>query len=169
MMSRLHRPALPRFASTVPHYVAGGPNYAPSLIRIVKDHLHLSGEHRVLDLGCGPGWLGIAFAPFVGTVVGMDPEPAMIEAAHAAAAKAKVRIELIEGSSYDLGSHLGMFQVAMIGRAFHWMDRADTLRRLDALNRAGWCPRLVQRRPSGGSRQRLVQAVHRACCQLCQY
>lgn len=133
MMSRLRRPAFPRFASTVPHYVAGRPNYAPSLIRIVKDHLHLSGEHRVLDLGCGPGWLGIAFAPFVGTVVGMDPEPAMIEAAHAAAAKAKVCIELIEGSSYDLGSHLGMFQVVMIGRAFHWMDRADTLRRLDAL------------------------------------
>ena len=128
----LTRP-FPRFASTVPHYVAGRPNYAPSLIRMVKEHLHLSATDRLLDLGCGPGWLGIAFAPFVGTVVALDPEPAMLEAAKAAAAEAEVRIELIEGSSFDLGPHLGMFQVVTIGRAFHWMDRDDALRRLDGL------------------------------------
>jgi SAM-dependent methyltransferase len=133
MTSELLPRALPRFGSTVPHYVAGRPNYAPSLIRMVKEHLHLSSRHRLLDLGCGPGWLGIAFAPFVGPVVAVDPEPAMLEVARAAAAEAKVHIELVEGSSYDLGSHLGMFQVVTIGRAFHWMDRVDTLRRLEAL------------------------------------
>jgi hypothetical protein len=57
----------------------------------------------------------------------------MLEAARALAAEANVRIELMEGSSYDLGSRLGMFHVVTIGRAFHWMDRADALRRLDAL------------------------------------
>jgi SAM-dependent methyltransferase len=126
-------PAFLRFGSTVPHYLAGRPNYAPSLIRIVKEHLNLSGGHRLLDLGCGPGWLAVAFAPFVGSVVAMDPEPTMLAAAQDAAAAANVQMELIEGSSYDLGSHLGMFQVVTIGRAFHWMDRGDTLRRLDGL------------------------------------
>jgi hypothetical protein len=63
----------------------------------------------------------------------MDPEPTMLAAAHDAAAEANVRMELIEGSSYDLGPHLGMFQAVIIGRAFHWMDRGNTLRRLDAL------------------------------------
>lgn len=133
MTSELLSPAFPRFRSTVPHYVAGRPNYARSLIWIVTEHLHLTDRHRLLDLGCGPGWLGIAFAPFVGTVVAMDPEPTMLEAAHRAATEANVRIELIEGSSYDLGSHLGMFRVVTIGRAFHWMDRVDTLQGLDAL------------------------------------
>jgi len=123
----------PSFRSTVPHYVAGRPNYGPSLVWIVKEHLHLSNRHRLLDLGCGPGWLGIAFAPFVGSVLAMDPEPAMLEAARALAAEANVHIELMEGSSYDLGSQLGMFDLVTIGRAFHWMDRADALRRLDAL------------------------------------
>jgi SAM-dependent methyltransferase len=99
----------------------------------VKVQLQLTEGHRLLDLGCGPGWLGVAFAPFVKTVVGLDPEPAMLEAARQVAADANVHIELIEGSSYDLGAHLGTFDVVTIGRAFHWMDRADTLRRLDAL------------------------------------
>ena len=133
MTSDLLSHGFPRFRSTVPHYVAGRPNYARSLIWIVKEQLHLTERHRLLDLGCGPGWLGIAFASFVGGVVAVDPEPTMLEAARAAAAEANVRLELIEGSSYDLGSHLGMFQAVAIGRAFHWMDRADTLRRLDAL------------------------------------
>jgi SAM-dependent methyltransferase len=126
-------PSLSRFRSTVPHYLAGRPNYAPSLIRIVKEQLHLSDRHRLLDLGCGPGWLAIAFAPFVGSVVAMDPEPSMLAAARDAAAEANVQMELIEGSSYDLGPHLGIFQAVIIGRAFHWMDRGDTLRKLDAL------------------------------------
>jgi len=133
MTSDLLFRGFPRFRSTVPHYVAGRPNYAPSLIWIVKEHLHLTDRHRLLDLGCGPGWLGIAFAPFVGAVVAVDPEPTMLEAARAVAAEANVRIELMEGSSYDLGSDFGMFHVVTIGRAFHWMDRADTLRKLDAL------------------------------------
>jgi SAM-dependent methyltransferase len=123
----------PRFRSTVPHYLAGRPNYGPSLIGMVKDHLHLTDRHRLLDLGCGPGWLAIAFAPFVGSVLAVDPEPAMLEAARALAAQAKVRIDLMEASSYDIGSQLGMFNVVTIGRAFHWMDRADVLRRLNAL------------------------------------
>ncbi|HTO60041.1 MAG TPA: class I SAM-dependent methyltransferase [Bradyrhizobium sp.] len=129
--------AFPRFQSTVPHYLAGRPNYAPSLIRIVREHLHLTGSHRLLDLGCGPGWLGIAFAPFVGSVLAIDPEPAMLEAARAVAVEANVRIELMEGSSYDLDRRLGVFDVVTIGRAFHWMDRADTLRRLDAMVEPG--------------------------------
>src|SRR5689334_22108411 len=115
--------SFPRFQSTVAHYLAGRPNYAAGLIQIVREQLRLADSHRLLDLGCGPGWLGVAFAPFVGTVVAVDPEPAMLDAARQVAADADARIELIEGSSYDLGAHLGKFDVGTIGRAFHWMER----------------------------------------------
>ena len=37
------------------------------------------------------------------------------------------------GSSFDIGSELGTFKLVTIGRAFHWMDRPDTLQRLDAM------------------------------------
>jgi hypothetical protein len=32
---------------------------------------------------------------------------------------------------------MGRFRLATMGRSFHWMDRADTLRRLDAMLHAG--------------------------------
>ena len=57
----------------------------------------------------------------------------MPEAGRAAAAEADVPIESIEASSFDLGSHLGMFRTVTIGRALHWMDRSDALRRLNTL------------------------------------
>ncbi|NPV20017.1 MULTISPECIES: class I SAM-dependent methyltransferase [Bradyrhizobium] len=126
-------PSFPSFQSTVPHYVAGRPNYAPALIQVVADHLRLTKNHRLMDLGCGPGWLGIAFAPLVGSVLGIDPEPAMLEAARAIANAAAIEIELVEGSSFDLSPQLGRFRAVTIGRAFHWMDRADTLLKLDPL------------------------------------
>jgi hypothetical protein len=34
---------------------------------------------------------------------------------------------------YDLGSDFGMFQIVTIGRAFHWMDRSEALRRLNTM------------------------------------
>jgi SAM-dependent methyltransferase len=87
----------------------------------------------VLDLGCGPGQLALAFAPLVGQVVGVDPEPEMLRIARAEAVRAALRIDFREGSSSDLGIDLGVFRLVVIGRAFHWMDRPDTLARLDRI------------------------------------
>jgi len=45
----------------------------------------LTRRHRILDLGCGPGQLAIAFAPYAASVVAIDPEPKMLRAASALA------------------------------------------------------------------------------------
>jgi len=39
----------------------------------------------------------------------------------------------MEGSSNDLAPALGRFAMVAMGRSFHWMDRVETLRRLNAL------------------------------------
>jgi hypothetical protein len=57
----------------------------------------------------------------------------MLRIAAADAAEAGFEIRFLEGSSYDIGPTLGRFRLAVIGRAFHWMDRADTLQRLDGM------------------------------------
>ncbi len=122
-----------RFHTAALHYLQGRPAYAPALIRRVAQVCGLGAGHRVLDLGCGPGQLALAFAPLAGQVVAVDPEPEMLRIAREEAARAGLPIEFREGSSRDLGPEFGLFRLAVIGRAFHWMDRAETLRRLDAV------------------------------------
>jgi hypothetical protein len=46
---------------------------------------------------------------------------------------APANVQWLEGGSYDLGPHLGPFRLVTMGRSFHWMDRPDTLRRLDGI------------------------------------
>ncbi len=123
-----------RFRTAAAHYRTGRPDYAPLLIRRVARFTGLTPQSRVLDLGCGPGLLAVAFAPFAAEVVAIDPEPEML-ARVAEQAVANVRARL--GSSHDLGPELGRLRLVTMGRSFHWMDRAETLRRLDGLIEPG--------------------------------
>lgn len=126
-----------RFKQAAQHYLNGRPAYSPALIRRVAASCGLDGTHRLLDLGCGPGQLSLAFAPFVGAALALDPEPEMLRIAATFSAGLAPNIEHRQGSSYDVSPELGRFRLVVIGRAFHWMDRADTLRRLDALIEPG--------------------------------
>ena len=120
-----------RFRSAAAHYLAGRTPYPPRLIDLVAHLAGLTERDRVLDLGCGPGILAGAFAPLAAEVVAIDPEPEMLRIARAEFASG--RISFIQGSSFDLALTLGRFRLVTMGRSFHWMDRADTLRRLDGM------------------------------------
>ena len=120
-----------RFHGAAGHYLRGRPPYAAA--RRVVQLCDLNVRSRVLDLGCGPGSLALAFAPFVGEVVGIDPKPAMLRVARDEAARAGLRIDFRAGSSAELGADLGVLRLVVIGRAFHWMDRHATLARLERI------------------------------------
>ena len=51
----------------------------------------------------------------------------------ARAAASTPNIEIQPGSSHTLSPAMGKFRAAFIGRAFHWMDRAETLASLDQI------------------------------------
>jgi SAM-dependent methyltransferase len=121
-----------RYRTAWAHYEQGRVPYSPALIRRVAEVTGLGPQHRLLDLGCGPGPLSRLFAPLVREVVAMDPTPEMLNAARALAGKIP-NIQFVGGSSYDLGPALGRFHLVVMGRSFHWMDRVDTLKRLDEL------------------------------------
>jgi|SRR5580704_8619948 ubiquinone/menaquinone biosynthesis C-methylase UbiE len=121
-----------RFRSAAAEYLAGRPVYAPRLFERIALLCGLDRTSRVVDLGCGPGQIAIALAPFAGHVVGIDPEPGMLEQATAAAPE----LEWIVGSSYDLAAladRLGTLRLVTMGRSFHWMDRPATLAQLDRM------------------------------------
>src|SRR5438105_9892573 len=91
-----------RYRSAAAHYERGRPPYAPALIRRVVEVTGLGSQHRVLDLGCGPGPLARSFAPVVREVIAVDPSPEMLTQARALAGKTAT-IHFVAGSSYDLG------------------------------------------------------------------
>ncbi|WP_437317556.1 class I SAM-dependent methyltransferase [Sorangium sp. So ce385] len=122
-----------RFKTASQYYTTGRPTYPKLLSRRVAELVGLTRDGGVLDLGTGPGFLAIDFAPRARAVTAVDPSPEMLAAARANAARADVSIQFVQGSSYELGPHLGRFHLVTIGRAFHWMDRVETIRSLDAL------------------------------------
>jgi SAM-dependent methyltransferase len=120
-----------RFRSAAAHYLAGRPSYAAALPGLVARVCGLEGAGRALDLGCGPGQLARAFSPYVAGVLAVDPEPEMLAVGEGLTADPTIEYRL--GSSQDISSEMGLFRLVTIGRAFHWMDRVETVRRLDYL------------------------------------
>jgi SAM-dependent methyltransferase len=111
-----------RFATTAEFYEQYRPPYPTEFFRTVAERLKLDKRQALIDLGTGPGVLALGFAPYVGRVLGVDPEPAMLVAARAAAARARTDVTFVEGRAEDLPAAIGSFDVVTIGRALHWMD-----------------------------------------------
>ena len=121
------------FAGTVAYYDRYRLAYPDRLIARVVNLAALKPGDAVLDLGCGTGMLAIAFARAGMAVTAMDPEPQMLAAARRAAEASGLAMTFLQGGSQDLAPHLGPFRLAVMGRAFHWMDRAATLAMLETL------------------------------------
>jgi len=122
-----------RFRTTVPYYARFRLNYPQALIARVLEIVGLKPGDRAMDLGCGPGLLAIPFARAGLKVTAVDPEPEMLAAAEASAREAGVSLDVRLGSSFDLPAGIGPFKLVTMGRAFHWMDRTETLTALDRI------------------------------------
>jgi ubiquinone/menaquinone biosynthesis C-methylase UbiE len=122
-----------RFASTVAYYERYRLGYPDRLIARVARLSGLGPGDPVLDLGAGTGMLAVQFARLGMAVTAMDPEPDMLAACEEASRTAGVTMTLRQGSSYDLTPDMGPFRLVVMGRSFHWMDRAATLAMLERI------------------------------------
>ncbi|HEX4303802.1 MAG TPA: class I SAM-dependent methyltransferase [Rhizomicrobium sp.] len=120
-----------RFRTTVPFYARYRLGYSDALVTRAAALAGLRPGDAVMDLGCGPGLLAVPLARLGFKVVAVDPEPDMVDACRAAAQEAGVAVDVRLGSSFDLPA--GPFRLVTMGRSFHWMDRAATLRSLDRI------------------------------------
>lgn len=127
---------LDRFNDVAKRYDDGRIPYAPALFKHVQIMAKLGPQSIVLDLGCGPGTIANRIADSVGKVIGVDPSPAMIEAARL---KAPANASFLVGSSYDMSFIEWPLSLVTFGRSFHWMDRDETLRVLDRHVVPGGC------------------------------
>jgi ubiquinone/menaquinone biosynthesis C-methylase UbiE len=122
-----------RFETTAAAYAARREPYPAAFFAAAAERLGLTGREALIDLGAGPGLLALGFAPYVGRLVGVDPEPAMVAAAREAAAAAAIAFDVRLGRAEDVGAELGAFDLVTIGRALHWMEREPTLAALERM------------------------------------
>jgi len=118
---------VPLYGPAARHYLRGRPPYSAHLLAVLSSELGLDGTGRLLDVGCGPGVLAVQLAPAFGDVVGLDPDPVMLDEAARHAARHGVVATWIEAPAEripELG--LAPVRLATFGQSFHWTDR-DTV------------------------------------------
>jgi SAM-dependent methyltransferase len=91
----------------------------------------LSGRGRLLDLACGPGQLAFPLRRWFAEVWAVDQEPDMVEVVRAKAAAAEVmNFRPVVSSAETLSAQPEYFELAVIGNAFHRLDRNLTADRI---------------------------------------
>ena len=123
---------------------------------------------RVLDMGCGTGAIGLALAPTLKQVVGVDYSAGMLDAfsANARAAGAQ-NVITIQRAWEDNWDDLPVCDLAIASRSTAVMDMADALKKLDSkARRRVYLTNLV-----GGSfiDRGLLQAIGRHACPIPDY
>ena len=114
-------------------------HYRPAPPAGVLDVLcHVAGTGRprlVVDLGCGTGLATRAWADLADDVVGVEPNPRMVERARAATRQPNVRF--VEAYAADTELPAGEADLVTAFQAFHWMEPQPVLAEAARLLREG--------------------------------
>ncbi len=113
------------FLGTAAYYARGRPGYSRELVPTLAAELGLDGSGRMLDVGCGPGVLALAFANHFAEVIALDPNPEMLaEGARRAGQAGITNTRWVQALAEDLAAlELGQFRLVTFGQSFHWTDR----------------------------------------------
>ncbi len=105
------------------------------LARKTLSHLDFRADERVLDVGCGDGWVtrGIAVRLPAGSIVGVDASPRMIEAARSHPDPPGTRVVFLVADVLDL-AFAAEFDTVVSFNALHWVS--DQRAALGAIARA---------------------------------
>jgi SAM-dependent methyltransferase len=112
------------FQGSAAYYERGRLPYAPGFAEVLASALGLDGRGRLLDVGCGPGTVTLAMAPYFSEAVGMDPDQDMLTEAERQAERRRVtNVRWVAARAEDLPAGLGEFRVVLFAQSFHWTDR----------------------------------------------
>jgi SAM-dependent methyltransferase len=112
------------FRGTAGYYDRYRLAYPEAMLTDLVLRAHVSRRGRLLDLACGTGQLAFPLSQWFAEVWAVDQEPDMVERVRAKAAAVGARdVRPIVSSAEALGAEPEHFELAVIGNAFHRLDR----------------------------------------------
>jgi len=116
------------FKGTAWYYARYRPVYPAAVFELIADKFGLNKQHKVLDLGAGTGEMAIPLSKYVGEIVAVEPDPAMISEGKWRAEEANVEnIVWQQKRAEDFKGEPDSFQLVVIGQALHWMEQQEVL------------------------------------------
>jgi ubiquinone/menaquinone biosynthesis C-methylase UbiE len=114
-----------QYLGAVPYYLRGRPGYSADLASVLADELGLDGTGRLVDVGSGPGTVGVQLARLFDHVTLLEPDPGMLaEARSHAAAAGLSSIDLVRATAEELPElGLSRARVVTFGQSFHRTNR----------------------------------------------
>lgn len=116
-------------------------SYDVELYHLLFSLIKSGNEISILDLGCGTGK---STEPIFNamdnrkiSVVGVDPDSAMLEEARISANEKKLPIIYKEGSAENLPFRESVFDAVISGAAFHWYGNVNTIQKVKAIMKEG--------------------------------
>ena len=112
---------------TAARYYHARPPYSSDLLPVLSAMLGWNGTGRLLDVGCGPGIVAFQLGDGFRVVIGLDPEPTMLEEATRLSASSgnPKTFQWVLGRAEDIPSlGLGSFQSVTLAQSFHWTTKA---------------------------------------------
>jgi len=98
--------------------------YPEEMIGDLVRRARVSGSGRLLDLACGTGQLAFPLRRWFAEVWAVDQEPDMVKLVRAKAAAEQARnLQPVLSSAETLDAPPGYFELAVIGNAFHRLNR----------------------------------------------
>lgn len=129
-----------QFKGAARYYRHGRPPYSAQLGEVLAGELGLEGSGQLLDVGSGPGTVGLQLAPFFAHVTLLEPDADMLAEARVWAAANRVAgVDFVRATAEDL-PHLRLPQMRTVtfGQSFHRTDRVRVAEAVwDALEPGG--------------------------------
>ena len=124
-----------QYVGAAPYYLRGRPPYSADLPSVLANELGLDGTGHLVDVGCGPGTVGVQLGGLFERVTLVDPDPHMLAEARSYAARAGVAgAEFVQATAEQLPElGLSRLRVVTFGQSFHRTSRevvAEAVHRL---------------------------------------
>ncbi len=125
-----------RFSNRVENYVKYRPDYPPEVLDLFRNEMNLQTDSVIADIGSGTGISAKMFLENGNPVFGVEPNALMRDAAEEFL-KVFPNFKNIDGTAENTNLPDKSVNFVVAAQAFHWFDKAETLKEFTRILRLG--------------------------------